>query len=420
MSEEKYIGKAKMKEQPSKPFLFKLKEGTVFLRHLAEEVLDKFNVFDNKINDIEIHLTESTENLQNQINSLEIAGVALSNGFGDNKNIGISQWALSHWARAIQQRLDTLTGENSRGMYMTTSKDYVVGYRGKINITASCANIQGIFDHIAIYANNQLIAEQDATPFLEHEIKIKETTVITCVAKIMGEEFTESKTISYFKKAFYLGGGKTYNDIFNMEHLYALENGSQRGSYNIQCNQGDHIIILLDNALGEEFIAAYMDGFLPIPFTQEDIIIDGDSYHLLMSENIYAADTYNVIIDVNSPEPMPVSPELAWSAESATVIIGADDNVYPTLSNPNDVTVTYSSSDENVATINENAGAISLVEAGETTITAAFVGDDTYEPQVVSYALTVNAAPEPEPEEPETPVEKDNSETPNTDSNEQE
>ena len=88
-----------------------------------------------------------------------------------------------------------------------------------------------------------------------------------------------------------------------------------------------------------------------------------------------------------------VSPELAWSANSATVTVGADDNVFPTLSNPHNISnsLTYASSDESVATINAY-GEIILVSAGETNISAIFVGDDTYYAQTVTYSLTVEAS----------------------------
>lgn len=258
--------------------------------------------FLSQLNELKSLIEPSVNDLQNQINSLEIAGVALSNEFGENKNIGISQWALSHWARTIQQKIDELTGENSRGMYMTISRDYVVGDTGTIHITASSEGLTGIFDHIALYANNQIILEQSAVGFVHYNLEITETTIITCVAKIMGENFVESKTVSYFPKAFYLGGGDSYLDVFNQAHLVPVNGDSQRGSYDIHLNQGDHIIILLDNSLDEEFIAAYMDGF-EIPFTSEDVTIDGDSYHFLLSENIYAEDTYNIDIVVNSETP---------------------------------------------------------------------------------------------------------------------
>lgn len=83
---------------------------------------------------------------------------------------------------------------------------------------------------------------------------------------------------------------------------------------------------------------------------------------------------------------------LAWSATSATVKKGAKAavNVYPTLTKPEDLTatITYSSSDESKATIDAN-GVITLVAAGETTITAQFENDAKYADAEVSYTLTI-------------------------------
>ena len=89
---------------------------------------------------------------------------------------------------------------------------------------------------------------------------------------------------------------------------------------------------------------------------------------------------------------VPVTPELEWSASTATVTIGADDNVFPTLTNPHSVTVSYSSSDSEKATIDTSTGEITLVAEGDTTISAVFAGDDTYEAQTVTYTLTVQQA----------------------------
>lgn len=82
---------------------------------------------------------------------------------------------------------------------------------------------------------------------------------------------------------------------------------------------------------------------------------------------------------------------LSWGTASRTATIGSADNLFPTLANANKLNVKYSSSDEKVATINEK-GEVTLVAAGETNITAEFAGNDEYEAQSVTYALTVKAA----------------------------
>ena len=82
---------------------------------------------------------------------------------------------------------------------------------------------------------------------------------------------------------------------------------------------------------------------------------------------------------------------LSWGTASRTVTIGSAENQFPTLANANKLNVKYSSSDEKIATINEK-GEVTLVAAGETDITAEFAGNDEYEAQSVTYALTVKAA----------------------------
>ena len=84
------------------------------------------------------------------------------------------------------------------------------------------------------------------------------------------------------------------------------------------------------------------------------------------------------------------SNQLAWSPTSATVTIGAANNSVPALTNTQNVTVSYSSTNTNVATINASTGAITLVKGGTTEIKATFAGNATYNSKEVKYTLTVN------------------------------
>lgn len=88
---------------------------------------------------------------------------------------------------------------------------------------------------------------------------------------------------------------------------------------------------------------------------------------------------------------------LSWGTSSRTVTLGATDNQFPQLSNANNLTVSYSSSNEEVATINAE-GVITLLTAGKTDITAEFAGNDEYEAAKVTYTLTVNEASTEVPE----------------------
>lgn len=81
---------------------------------------------------------------------------------------------------------------------------------------------------------------------------------------------------------------------------------------------------------------------------------------------------------------------LAFSAATATATVGQPFTA-PTL---NGVTtgVTYTSSNESVATVNAETGAVTLVGAGTTTIKASAPATAEYEAGEASYTLTVSAA----------------------------
>ena len=80
--------------------------------------------------------------------------------------------------------------------------------------------------------------------------------------------------------------------------------------------------------------------------------------------------------------------EIAWSTDAAEAKLGRT-FVAPTLSNPHDLSVTYSIDYQYVAEIDATSGEITIVDEGTCTVKATFAGDDEYASKVASYALTV-------------------------------
>lgn len=80
-------------------------------------------------------------------------------------------------------------------------------------------------------------------------------------------------------------------------------------------------------------------------------------------------------------------PGLAWSESAFEATIG-EQNSFPTLSNSHNLSISYSSSQNSVATIDEE-GNITLLSAGTTAIMATSGATDTYASGSASYALTV-------------------------------
>lgn len=79
---------------------------------------------------------------------------------------------------------------------------------------------------------------------------------------------------------------------------------------------------------------------------------------------------------------------ISWSSSSVTVELGSTAEL-PTLSNPGGLVVTYSSSNTDVATIDASGGAVTIVGAGVTTITAYAEATQTTEEASTFYTLTV-------------------------------
>lgn len=92
------------------------------------------------------------------------------------------------------------------------------------------------------------------------------------------------------------------------------------------------------------------------------------------------------------PEPEPVAADLSFSATEKSVVLG-ESFTAPTLNNPHNVSVNYTSSNTSVATVN-GQGTVTVIGAGTTTITASFAGNKDYLAGNASYKLTVT---EPEP-----------------------
>ena len=85
------------------------------------------------------------------------------------------------------------------------------------------------------------------------------------------------------------------------------------------------------------------------------------------------------------------TPEMSFDPTSVTATIG-ESVTLPTLTYKGDGTVTYSSSNEAVATVDASTGALTLLSAGNTTITATASETDNYKDATAHYSLTVNNA----------------------------
>ena len=91
--------------------------------------------------------------------------------------------------------------------------------------------------------------------------------------------------------------------------------------------------------------------------------------------------------------PILPAPELKFDKAEITEYIGSLELDLPVLTATEGLKVTYSSSNEAVATVNPETGGVSLVAAGTTTITATSEATAEYKAGEASYILNVKTAP---------------------------
>ena len=288
----------------------KIDDNAVSLRKIAQDVIDyitnaitgaitaykkvvdaAFEHLHEAMNDVNKRMND----LQQQINSQQEHGVAVSDEFGDNDHISVSQKALTQAFNRLWSVLDDFTGEVHQGINMLVSPDYFIGEDAcDIHITASTVGLNGPFEHIELLVNGIKIAEADDVDYYEFDTQITESSVIMCKAKIMGITYEQQKVVTHHN-SFWLGAGTNYAQVMDVEHVIPITNG-MRGAYNVSCNTGDHLFVIVADTLRAGFIRADMNG-AEIAFTESTVTIDGKQYNVLTSENTFQAATYN--IDIN-------------------------------------------------------------------------------------------------------------------------
>lgn len=126
-------------------------------------------------------------------------------------------------------------------------------------------------------------------------------------------------------------------------------------------------------------------------FTSADDIKEGDEVvvygNLTKYNDIYEFAADNQLVSLVRTK---AEAGLAYNVTAIEKNIGDAAFINP-LTNPNNLTVTYSSSDENLAVVDENTGEVTIgSEDGTVTITASTNGDATHLAGTATYTITIN------------------------------
>lgn len=254
-------------------------------------------------------LRKKDADLQNQIDAIQDHGIAVSNEFGDNPHIGISQKALTEAVNAIWNKIESITGESLHGISMTINPTYFIDEEGGVlYISANSMGMSSIFEKLSFCWNSEqepflsyedIAGIDDVTVEIPDEKVINNKVIITCKAQILGRPYMEQKTVTRYS-SFFLGSGATYEDLmingtFNPIYSKPIAR-HMRAAYDVQVAEGDHIIIVMGESLRPGFIRADING-LEIPFSERSVTVNDTVYAVLTSVDTYSEGTINV--DIN-------------------------------------------------------------------------------------------------------------------------
>ena len=130
-------------------------------------------------------------------------------------------------------------------------------------------------------------------------------------------------------------------------------------------------------------VAEYEDGYV-LTYAEGSSVITAS----FAGNDEYAPATATLTVTVSDTRQ---EAGIEWSSNSVEIELNAEDYTLPSLTNANNLTVTYFSSNEDVALVDENTGEVFVETSavGTATITATFEGNDTYKPATASYTINI-------------------------------
>ena len=160
----------------------------------------------------------------------------------------------------------------------------------------------------------------------------------------------------------------------------------KESSMNIAAPEGNVVTsVVFDTKAGSSFessVGTYADGTWTGSLNSVDIACNITKSNAGISK---ITVTYQ-----KSDAPVKKAPNLAFSEKEATATLGAAFTA-PTLTKETTAAVTYSSSNEAVATVDATTGAVNVLALGTTEITASAPENDEYSAGSAKYTLTVVA-----------------------------
>lgn len=194
-------------------------------------------------------------------------------------------------------------------------------------------------------------------------------------------------------------GALPYNTSFDKVYLEGSRNRCEFAILdNMAGSQYLKISIKQNFLLGTDIMyqqnTPFIHSYAPFTVTFAYAGVYGEQIRCINKEFLMIGDIEDDGGDEGGDDEKPVTKEdvtITFAKDVDTAAVGGEYSGQVATTSPAGKTLTYTSSDTNVATVNESTGAVTVVAAGTTLIKAVFAGDDTHNAAQASYALTVTS-----------------------------
>lgn len=265
---------------------------------VTTEKLAPGSVVNEKIGDLTISWGKLDTDLQNVIASAGAHGVALSNEFGNSELIGISQKTLTESRDDLQNQIDEIVGGGASVSLSASPATIFVGEEKTItlnattNKTATSIDITGGNISGTIHGSGMSKSGTDViTPASPGTITYTAAFVISNKTRTA----TRSVTAVY---PIYYGAGMEQSDVLDVLARRASARTSPNGTYNVTISDTPKYIWFFVPANMPQITSAKWNGFdFPLEAQADVTDASGVAYKVYRTPNTNETGSYN--IDIN-------------------------------------------------------------------------------------------------------------------------
>lgn len=257
---------------------------------IALDYISFINNYTGQLNTLYELFNTTKEEFESVINSVEAGNMAVSQTFGKIQTIGISQKTLTELINKLMDNVDGVTDNNTFGTKITTN--FTLFNKGTINVaTIEAESLDGMATSMKLYANDELIYEEENCESITFNYLISDTTEFTVVAeKTNGLTHVNKKVIECVPPV-YCGAGSNYSEVVISSNIQSARK-SPSGYYTIVVPNNKFIFFVVPATMTIDKFKL-MDFQMPFEKTATTTL-NGVSYDVWKSEDTYEAATYEV------------------------------------------------------------------------------------------------------------------------------